>query len=164
MVTALTYGRLYICDWIDDTSDSDNQDLENGTAGTNYFYIKDPHMIRGSKRQGGDDPIYYPDKGEGFFIRDGELSGQIIFQGYVYSRTELDYIDDYVVGHTDKDSFTDPDYLFIPKASNDWDTFRNDDGTRREFARGWLRDFKWVLEKSDSLRYRVILEFWVVWS
>lgn len=164
MVILLTYGYLYICDWLTGAG-GDAQDLTGKTAGQHYCYIIAPKQIRGHKRQGGDDPKYFTGN-KGYGYRDGSISGQVFFQGYVSTRAELDYIDYYLISHGDAVNTikSNPDYVFVPRASNDFDKFRDDSVAQKEYGKGWFRDYKWEWVENEQFLYSVILEFWVVWD
>lgn len=161
--TPLDFNRFYICDWVDDITDADEQDLDGQTAGYDYCYLYNPKLVRASWMALGDDPTYYAE-GQAYITKDATIAGTWTVMGDVPNRTQLDYIDYYFKRHNGNiDKITSTDYFFYGYTTNDWLTTRDDDFTKREYCRGWFRGYDYIWDANSEFVYTVYFKLVVVW-
>ena len=161
VVEALIEARLYICDWIDDASDMDKQDLDPYTYGTDYCYIP-CETFRGSGDQEGE-LVKYPG-GVGFkFAYDQDKDAPFIASSDHLTKAEFAAVKKYWKVHRGKGS--DPDYLIFFRAANNYYPFHDKDGDETQYLRGWFRKKPyegWTNAIPDL--YGIRIQFEEVWS
>jgi hypothetical protein len=157
----MTAGRIYVCNFLTDGTDADEQELNGKTIGTDYFYFYMEEAIRGGETV--DVTIArYPDH-KGHIVKKGTSKTPGIYRGIVKTSAELGYMKTYMKKNNTIDNMTEPDYLFVMYGANDFEPFSDENGNVKEYCRGVLKATVPIRIPTES-HWSVQIQFPEVWS
>ena len=160
MATPITKGRVYILD--STVYNAGTPDLSLGTVGVDYCYITLPESMQD---QASINPKILPlFGGSGIIIKNGKSKMyKLVFEGYVQTIAETEYIKRYFQLHAESGSNDDYCFWTTTSATTYW-TLYDDGDNKLNGAPGAFtkRSFGWSDEESGI--FKVKIEFTVVQS